>query len=132
VRNEIRYRTESLLSGVFGRPSVERPKRMLGSRNERREATVAMGDEREFEAVRAELAYEPARDMYEMRIAATTPDWFWCCRSCGRKGHVFNDAASLLEPRELLARLEDAMKPTWDSQVYNPVNRNGLRRREDD
>lgn len=125
VRTWIRFAAESiihpLLGGQTSRASIPGA---VG------EPSTDLPDMRTDRAIRnhsLELNYAVTREVYEAHVAGETARAFWRCKTCGRKGEQFANAAQLLALRETVVKIEDQISGEM-GVAHNPVDRDGLGR----
>jgi hypothetical protein len=80
---------------------------------------------RHIDDIHLEMQYSRLRQMYELNTGTATANRYWKCRSCRRRGQVFDGLADLVRPLGELTRMEDAMTLRHGAPS-NPVDRDAI------
>src|SRR5262249_14917194 len=81
----LRWYVDAIVGGIFGATRSTVPGSVLPDRTNQGRL--------------AGLEYAQARKVYETRVGTTTASLFWKCRTCGKRGQMFDDVDELLAQR---------------------------------
>lgn len=75
--------------------------------------------------VNRDIHHATLRDVYEIETGMAVAKRYWKCRSCKRRGQVFEDLDRMLAARGELARLEGNIEAR-NGAVSEPIDRDGM------
>ncbi len=128
IRTWLRHFADYLPAAAFG---IGRPKvgdSSVGAQQTFQDGWPISISNHQAEEIVRRSQYEQSREVYDIETGYVTPDLFWKCGDCRRKGHVFANPENLLGLRAELASLEDSIV-RHAGGVSNEIDRDGLKRR---